>query len=189
MILDVARSVILEQGFAELSLRNVAELAGVRLATLQYYFRTREDLFQSAFRYAADAAWNRITGDFPDRAGDDHGKILQRFLKGLDATAQDPEIAGFFTELWAQSRLNDFAAGLMQEYYAEAIEHLAGLLRNNEPAIRGPEARHRAMLIMATVEGLTVFSVIKKGAPSRMSLPQARAVRTLIALAHGQRAR
>ena len=188
LILAVARNVILERGFAGLTLRAVADRAEIRLATLQYYFRTSDKLFRAAFRDAADTAWKRLVTDLPSGRATDPVRHLQRVLQGLYDTTKESEISGFFVELWAQARVDDFASNLMREYYSEAIEHLAGLIASCEPDLKGAEARRRATLVMASVEGFTVLNVINEASPSRTSLSPARAVRNLLALAQGQRA-
>ncbi len=45
IILDCARSILVNEGYAELTLRRAAERAGIRLSTLQYYYPTKEKLF------------------------------------------------------------------------------------------------------------------------------------------------
>src|SRR6476620_8054618 len=45
-ILAAARKVFLEKGFAATRTRDIAEEAGINLALLNYYFRSKEKLFQ-----------------------------------------------------------------------------------------------------------------------------------------------
>ena len=46
-ILDAARAVFLEEGYAGLRLRRVAEIAGISLGNLTYYFSSKTDFFES----------------------------------------------------------------------------------------------------------------------------------------------
>ena len=46
-ILDAAERLLVDEGHAALSLRGVAQRAGIRLGNLQYYFATREEIVRS----------------------------------------------------------------------------------------------------------------------------------------------
>ena len=45
-IIEAARKVFLEKGYAATRTRDIAEEAGINLALLNYYFRSKEKLFQ-----------------------------------------------------------------------------------------------------------------------------------------------
>jgi AcrR family transcriptional regulator len=53
-LLDATEQLMLESGYAAVSSRRVAALAGVRPALVHYYFRTMDDLFLAAFQRRAD---------------------------------------------------------------------------------------------------------------------------------------
>jgi AcrR family transcriptional regulator len=53
-LLDATEQLMLESGYAAVSSRRVAALAGVRPALVHYYFRTMDDLFLAAFRRRAE---------------------------------------------------------------------------------------------------------------------------------------
>ncbi|MBW2242054.1 MAG: TetR/AcrR family transcriptional regulator [Deltaproteobacteria bacterium] len=49
-IIEVARSVLIEDGYDGFVLRHIAERAGIKLGNLQYYFSTRDDLIEEVAR-------------------------------------------------------------------------------------------------------------------------------------------
>ena len=49
-IVLAARELLMDEGYAQFSMRNVAARAGVHLANVQYYFKTREDLVVARIR-------------------------------------------------------------------------------------------------------------------------------------------
>lgn len=51
-LLDAVLSVIAEDGFAAVSMRTVAARAGVSLAQVQYYFKSKDDLVRAGFDHA-----------------------------------------------------------------------------------------------------------------------------------------
>jgi AcrR family transcriptional regulator len=48
-IIDAARSVFIEKGYAETSMSEIAARVGINRPALHYYFRTKEKMFQAVF--------------------------------------------------------------------------------------------------------------------------------------------
>ena len=55
VLLDAAEQLLLEEGYAAVTSRRVAEKAGLKPQLVHYYFRTMEDLFLAVFRRMAEA--------------------------------------------------------------------------------------------------------------------------------------
>ncbi|MEU5880506.1 TetR/AcrR family transcriptional regulator [Spirillospora sp. NPDC047279] len=58
-ILDATQQIMLEEGYAAVSSRRVAERAGVNSALVYYYFGAMDDLFIATFRRGADRTFRR----------------------------------------------------------------------------------------------------------------------------------
>jgi AcrR family transcriptional regulator len=56
-LLDATEQLMLDSGYAAVSSRRVAAVAGVRPALVHYYFRTMDDLFLATFRRRAEEAF------------------------------------------------------------------------------------------------------------------------------------
>jgi AcrR family transcriptional regulator len=54
VLLDAAEQLMLEEGYAAVTSRRVAEKAALKPQLVHYYFRTMDDLFLAAFRRRAD---------------------------------------------------------------------------------------------------------------------------------------
>jgi len=54
VLLDAAEELILEEGYAAVSSRRVADRAGLKPQLVHYYFRTMDDLFLEVFRRRAE---------------------------------------------------------------------------------------------------------------------------------------
>ena len=54
VLLDAAEELLLEEGYAAVTSRRVAEQAGLKPQLVHYYFRTMEDLFLEVFRRRAE---------------------------------------------------------------------------------------------------------------------------------------
>src|SRR5258707_5844689 len=54
VLLDAAEQLLLEEGYAAVTSRRVADAAGLKPQLVHYYFRTMEDLFLEEFRRRAE---------------------------------------------------------------------------------------------------------------------------------------
>jgi len=157
LILESARAIIIEQGFSLFSSRYVAERCGIRLATLQYYFKTTEDLFRATFDYAIDIESiqvHKLIGE----VGSDPKQNLRAQIRGHIRANAHPDTAGFFYQLWAKANLDDFASLLMGEFYSRLCEQLAVLLIEYNPSLSRRDANARTGMIMAFLEGAMMFT-------------------------------
>ena len=161
IILDVAKRILVSEGFSALSLRYVAEESDIRLATLQYYYKTKQQLFRAAFEDALAKEREQINR-MVVRAGDSPESILRARISGHYKANLHDETAGFFYQLWARARLAEFAAELMDEFYERNVAILADMVGEFNAGLSNAEARRRTIFVMATLEGLTMFADIDK---------------------------
>ena len=61
VLLDAAEQLLLEEGYASVTSRRVAEKAGLKPQLVHYYFRTMEDLFLAVFRRMAEAGLSALS--------------------------------------------------------------------------------------------------------------------------------
>src|SRR5919205_4498295 len=54
VLLDAAEQLLIEEGYAAVTSRRVAERAGLKPQLVHYYFRTMEDLFLAVFHRRAE---------------------------------------------------------------------------------------------------------------------------------------
>ena len=59
VLLDAAEQLLLEEGYASVTSRRVAEKAGLKPQLVHYYFRTMDELFLAVFRRMAEAGLRR----------------------------------------------------------------------------------------------------------------------------------
>jgi TetR/AcrR family transcriptional regulator len=57
VLLDAAEKLLLDEGYAAVTSRRVAEVAGLKPQLVHYYFRTMEDLYLAVFRRMAEAGF------------------------------------------------------------------------------------------------------------------------------------
>lgn len=161
IILEAAKSILVTEGFSAFSLRYVAEKSGIRLATLQYYYKTKDQLFRAAFEDALTKERERINR-LVVRAGNSPESILKARISGHYKANLHDDTAGFFYQLWARANLDEFTASLMDEFYERVITILAELIGEFNPDLSNAEMLRRAIFVMATLEGMTLFAGMEK---------------------------
>ena len=57
VLLDAAEQLLIEEGYAAVTSRRVADRAGLKPQLVHYYFRTMEDLFLAVFHRRAERVW------------------------------------------------------------------------------------------------------------------------------------
>ncbi|MBB6520216.1 TetR/AcrR family transcriptional regulator [Pseudoteredinibacter isoporae] len=157
MILDEARNIILSEGFAQLSARSVAEKSGIRLATLQYYFSTKEELFRAVFEDVVRQERERIEQLRDDTPLKTPASNLKARVVGHLRADTHEETAGLFYQLWAMAYLDDYAKSIMDEFYERNLGVISELISAYNEDLSELECRSKAVMIIAFLEGLTLF--------------------------------
>lgn len=172
LIIEAAQSILLAEGFSALTLRNTAEAADIRMATLQYYFPSREALFKQAFQNMVDKSWNDLIAKLDRIDSAEPEARLRSYVKSMCETSRNGALVGCFVELWAAARVHDYAADIMRVYYDDAVIELAKLLRAANSSMSAQQSRQQAVLAMSMIEGLALFNQIdsKAGRRPRVSV-------------------
>ncbi|HYW24267.1 MAG TPA: TetR/AcrR family transcriptional regulator [Terriglobales bacterium] len=152
---------IAERGFEGLRTREVAGEVGVNIATLHYYFPTKEALI----RGVVELAMERFRSTLAPRGSSaeqlrDHLRAVRRLL------AEEPELGAVMAELALRSARDPNLARIMEETTAYWHRTVRGLLRN---AVRAGELRPDldsddvAAIIVATLTSMTLPAVAGAG--------------------------
>jgi AcrR family transcriptional regulator len=137
-----AYRLVAERGFEGLRTRDIAGSVGVNIATLHYYFPTKESLIRAVVGHAMSRFRTTLQAH-----GDPAGR-LQAHLGGLRTLARkEPELFAVMGELSLRARRDRTIAKIVAE--TEAVWHrsLRALLR---AAGKDPDA---APLIVAALKG------------------------------------
>jgi AcrR family transcriptional regulator len=119
-----AFNLIAEHGFEGLRTRDVAAEVGVNIATLHYYFPTKESLIRGVLEYAMGRFRSTLA---PHGSPDDQLRNHLRAVRKL--LADEPELASVMGELALRSARDKSTAGIMAEMYEGWHATLRGLLR------------------------------------------------------------
>ena len=155
-ILDAARELFMEAGYGGLTMRRVANRAGITIGNLNYYYRTKEDLLRDLLEYVT----NDYLEEFERRrqiAGQSPEKQLLAVLRFWIDDLNTPETTSFFPELWALGNHDPYVADLLDDLYAKARSPLNEFIPQINPTLTRKEAERMALYMCAAMEGLTVF--------------------------------
>lgn len=153
-ILDAATGVLIDEGHARLSTRKIAARAGIRPGHLQYYYPTKQDVVRGLLERYLERADTALETELAAAAPADRVELV---LDAILRDQRDPERARFFWELWALAARDPAVAEAMQSHYRAHWRRLVGALLEATPTLGRPRAERRAALVVALLEGLTLF--------------------------------
>jgi AcrR family transcriptional regulator len=153
-LIQAAYKQIAAHGFEGLRTREVAQEVGVNIATLHYYFPTKESLIGGVL----DHAMNRFRSTLaphgtPSDQLRNHLRAVRKLMK------DEPELASVMGELALRSSRDKSIAAIVNQMYEAWQTTMRGLLRRavkegNAPA--GLDSDGTAALIIATLTALTL---------------------------------
>ena len=155
-ILDAAATLLALDGYAQLSTRKIAARAGIRPGNLQYYYRTKQDVVRALLdRYLAESM-----RAIEQRVAASEGTPEARLRSGIEGIVADQQVGRsceFFREIWALAARDRAVARAVRDFYARYRDGVAQALLAVNPALGAARADRRAALVVAMLEGLTVF--------------------------------
>jgi len=162
-IVLAARELLMTEGYAQFSMRNVAARAGLHLANVQYYYKTREALVKALL----DDTGERYRSSYEELRAKGPTDREARFRAVVEFNLEDiatSETRRYFIQLWALLTEIDGRAGrLMNDLYAIDIQQLSDCIADLVPDTDAAEVRRRASILAAMIEGM----VVVRGAHSR----------------------
>jgi TetR/AcrR family transcriptional regulator, regulator of cefoperazone and chloramphenicol sensitivity len=176
-LVQAAYELLGDRGFEGLRTRDVAEKVGVNVATLHYYFPTKEKLIRGVVAYAMGRFRSTLAP-----AGSPGAQMRAHFA-GIRALARDePRLFAVMGELAMRARRDRAIAGIVREVDTTWHKMLTAVLRRaaREGAI-DPSASpdELAALTIATLKGL--FMLPRDDREQRAVDRQLRALENLIA--------
>ena len=104
-LLEATVACLVEEGYANLTTRRVAERAGVSQATQMHYFRSKTEFVSEAMRYLVDRIAEETVARLADTDPDDAAQ-RERFVDELWKVHHGPAFRAA-TELWIAARTDE----------------------------------------------------------------------------------
>lgn len=150
-IINAAIELIADEGYASLTMRALARDVGMKLASLQYHFRSSDDLLKAIVghisrSYAQSFDAMRQTDALPDL----HEIVI--FILN-DEAGQNISGDRLWPQLWAMQQVEPLVSDLVEDIYSTYHRTLKGALS----AAGAPSPNAEALLLMSMLEGSTIF--------------------------------
>ena len=145
---------IADRGFEGLRTRDVAAAAGVNVATLHYYFPTKEALIRGVVEFAMQRFRSTLAPH-----GSPAGQLRNHLRAVRSLLREEPRLGGVMGELSLRSARDPAIAAIMTETYHAWHQTMRGLLRRAaREGYLGPEldSDDVAALVVATLTSMTL---------------------------------
>jgi AcrR family transcriptional regulator len=158
-MLQAALEVIVERGYPDTRITDVAERAGASPALVIYYFKTRDHLLTEALRHSEDAWYEtgtRRMAAIGTAAGRLEEIVAMTCLPEEDTDAKNSWL--LWLDLWAQSARNPGVAAVRQKFDERWRETITAVVRAGQEAGEfGPvDADDFALALSALLDGLAI---------------------------------
>ena len=167
-ILDAATAILIDEGYAKLTMRKIAARARIAIGHLQYYYPAKQDVVRAMLERYLEQATARVAARIA-AAGDEPQASALSALDVILADQESPATCRFFWELWALAARDPAIAKAMRAFYERYWQEVVHTLLAANPALGRARAGRRAALLVALLEGLTLFRT--RDDPSELPLP------------------
>ena len=156
-ILDTASQILAFEGYSNFTMRSIANRTGISLRNLQYYFQTKEILFQAVVEKMLEEDLDGINNLLKKKGLSPKKKFFEFIQYSIDIN-QSPLFKGFQFELWSLATRGSFAANCrdrMTTAYCEFIYELIKPLTGN---LTITKRREKAALLLAMLQGIPLIT-------------------------------
>lgn len=152
-IIDVGRTILVEEGYEKFILRRVAAKAEIKPGNLQYYFSSKRELL-SAVLLSEISRYKGIYAQFA-HGGQGARDVTDAVVDFLIEEIKLKSTTNIWYVVWAQSAHDEDLATVMDEWYLEYMGSLRDLFKATVPGLSDQRAGHAASLLTALMDGLT----------------------------------
>ncbi len=152
-ILLAAKELLIEKGYDNITLREVAESAGIGLSNLQYYYQTKSDLFHAVCLELADEYMGDIS-HAAQAATTAKATMLTIVERCLHAWSQ-PELY-LWLALYERSFHDPSFRTIKDETYAAMQASVENALQHSLSDYPAERIRNISMLLLAMLDGFVI---------------------------------
>nr|WP_280636857.1 TetR/AcrR family transcriptional regulator [Ruegeria sp. R14_0] len=131
--MECALKLLIETGDAGLTMRRIADCAGMRLSNVQYYFKSRDDVLVAMVAQYFDACADnllRLTEESKARTERERVRFLVN--AGLSHGQEISDMCRAFREIWAISSRNNVIDQCLMRYYRRFADLMANYALSDE---------------------------------------------------------
>lgn len=153
-ILTAAKQLLTENGYREMTMRQVAESVGISLSNLQHYFSSPESLLKAVLESVTESYDPAYDNQ------DTYKTPRERFvgvLRYLLADARNGDTEKLFVEIWSIATRNPVAREIFDYMYTHYRRNLATIISETNPKLSERQVHLRAALVAMQIEGLMLL--------------------------------
>lgn len=159
IILEAAEQLLIDSGYHSFSMRKVAKQAGISVGNLQYYFPTKDQLFESLLDRIIQKYIDQIANFKPQPTPKEQFiKIIKWVIKDL----KTEHTTILFPELWSIANHDSQISNILDSMYSKFRILIIDIIKNINPNLSDNQAHRLSIFITATIEGHTIFIGYKK---------------------------
>ena len=151
-LIVATRDVFISQGYAALSIRKVADKAGISVGNLTYHFPNKQSLIEAMF----DLVLSDYLFEF-ERVDGPPEEQLHNVIDYIFNDLASPTPTVLFPELRALANHETYARQIVEEIYKKARAIFVNLIPKINPALSPQQVEDIALFMSASIEGHTVF--------------------------------
>ncbi|MFI9408062.1 TetR/AcrR family transcriptional regulator [Nocardia sp. NPDC052316] len=165
-ILEAVFTIVDTEGVERMSIRNVAQQAGVSIGRVQHYFPTKEDLFAAAFAGIAEVSGKRVQEQAAAAGTDDPVAVLRAILaETIPRTAADRRLFRIMQAFETHALPRPGLAVQVTQGYGGLIDLIALLL--GRTAATGLDVAEAALELLALSTGLAGLTLTDNITPEQ----------------------
>lgn len=154
-ILKSGQSILISEGYANLTLRRIADQLGISNGNVTYYFPNKDALLRALIEdllKTYDQEFAQEAQCFPD---DPEGRFIA-YINYLIEDCKQADLQGFFYQLWSLATHNEVARELREQVYEHFFSQVVALLKPLNPKLQDSVLNCNALTLMTLIEGLHV---------------------------------
>jgi AcrR family transcriptional regulator len=179
-ILETAVEILIHDGIAAVTLREIARRMGIRSGAIYHYYATREELILDMLTGVLKS-YEDFFVDFRGESDEPPEARLRAFIGAVLDDIQTLHTTRLFPELWVMAGRDDQVARMIDAIYIRSRLIAKRFIRAINPALDPRTVENMALFICASLEGMTVFAGYQKPWAGEMERLKAIAADAMIA--------
>lgn len=158
-IIEASVNVFASGGNAGFTQRRVASSVGIRLASLQHYFSTRDELLQATIEDFTGRYVDRYRTIAQDRARAPEARLDEILDEAFSVMASTTDkVSAFALQCWSLIELDQSVRELMVRRNGEFQQVFAGLVAEINPTLTSAECTLRGAQLLLQLQGLVIYT-------------------------------
>jgi AcrR family transcriptional regulator len=157
-ILRTARKIFIDDGYSNMTVRNICEELDISMGTLHYYFDRKSAILHALVKEKIAQYDNRFRELFASMSDDAHRKFFA-LVDFLVKDIKNRETRRFFIQLYSIAIQDSEVDRYRANFHRFGIQQFVGVLREfpENQHIEDLELKKRAVMISAMLDGLMVL--------------------------------